>query len=360
MKKILILANDEMTLYYFRRELLQKLLLEKYDVYISFPKGITQTKELIEMGCKFINTNIKRRGMNPLDDLKLLYEYINIINKLKPDKVLTYTIKPNIYGGLACSFKKAPYVATITGLGTAVENKGVLQSVLLLLYRFALKKSSCVFFQNEQNRDFFISKNIIKNNYILVNGSGVNLDKFRILDYPQKTNFFFIARIMKTKGIDEYLQAAEHIKKTYKDVNFHIVGFCEEDYQKVIKKMSDSKIVIYHGQCDNIPELQKINSCTILPSYHEGMSNVLLESCACARPCLCSDIPGCREIIENEKNGFLFESKNTQSLISAIENFLLLPYEERKRMGLYGRKKIEKDFNREDIVKKYIEKITEA
>lgn len=359
MKRVLVLVNDEMTLYYFRQELLKELILNKNKVYISFPKGEEMTEGLIRLGCEFVDTPVERRGMNPFSDCKLLIKYIKIMKELQPDCVISYTIKPNLYGGMACRIIKIPYISTITGLGTSFEKKGILRSLILALYRLALKNAKCVFFQNQQNKVFFVEHNLVKNNYTMVNGSGVNLEKFSALEYPKELNFFFIGRIMKSKGIEEFIEAVEYIKEKHSDVNFHIVGFCEEEYMNKIDNLVAEGKICYHGKSNNIPELQKINSCTVLPSYHEGMSNVLLETCASARPCLCSDIPGCREIVENGKNGLLFESKNTRSLIFAIEKFILLSYEERKNMGLFGRKKIETEFDRKDIVKKYIEKIEE-
>lgn len=359
MKKILILSNVDMNLYCFRQELLKELILNENKVYISFPKGGEMTEELKNLGCNFIDTPVERRGMNPFSDCKLLIKYIKIMRELKPDCVISYTIKPNLYGGMACRVAKIPYIATITGLGTSFEKKGVLRGLIFVLYRLALKNAKCVFFQNMQNENFFIEHKLIKENYTIVNGSGVNLEKFNILEYPKALDFFFIGRIMKSKGIEEFIEAVEYIKERHSEVNFHIVGFCEEEYMNKINNLVADGKIFYHGKSNNIPELQKINSCTVLPSYHEGMSNVLLETCASARPCLCSDIPGCREIIEDGKNGFLFESQNSESLIFAMEKFISLSYEERKNMGLYGRKKIENEFDRKNIVKTYIKKIEE-
>lgn len=228
MGKILILANNDIGLHKFRKELIEELLKDN-QVFISLPNG-EFVKELIDLGCEFIDTNISRRGTNPITDLKLMFKYKKILNRVKPDVVLSYTIKPNVYGGMMCRLTKTPYIANITGLGTAVENGGVLQSITIFLYKLALKNASCVFFQNKENAEFLNSKGIIKGKQKIIPGSGVNLDHYEILDYPEDDtiNFLFISRVMKQKGIDQCLDAAMYIGKKYSNTQFHIFGFCEE------------------------------------------------------------------------------------------------------------------------------------
>ncbi|BCD08158.1 TPA: glycosyltransferase family 4 protein [Bacillus cereus] len=360
MKRVLILANNDVGLYKFRKELIQELV-KKYEVYVSLPDGgfIPQLKEI---GCKFIDTSISRRGTNPITDFKLLMNYKRIIKEVKPDVVLTYTIKPNIYGGLACKMSGVPYIANITGLGTAVENGGLLQKITLFLYRSALKKARCVFFQNKENQEFFIKEKIIKGDNRLIPGSGVNLDYYMVLDYPsdEVVNFLFIARVMKEKGIENYLDAAEYIKKKYPKTAFHILGFCEQDYENKLREMQDRGIIKYHGMQSDVREFHKFSHCTIHPTYYpEGMSNVLLETAACGRPIITTNRSGCREIIDNGLNGYIVEQQNSKDLIEKIESFLNLNYEDKEKMGISGRVKVEKEFNREIIVDSYVEKIEE-
>ena len=184
--KVLILANNDLGLYNFRKELIEKLMEMKYDVYISLPEG-PKVRDLVEMGCSFIDTEVDRRGMNPIKDLKLFFKYKKIIKKIGPDVILTYTIKPNIYGGIAARKNNIPYLVNITGLGTALENKGIVQKILIHLYRIALKKVKCCFVQNEENLQFLKNNKFTDEaNYRLIPGSGVNLQKFKILDYPKK------------------------------------------------------------------------------------------------------------------------------------------------------------------------------
>ncbi|PFW49657.1 glycosyltransferase family 4 protein [Priestia megaterium] len=357
MKKILILANNDVGLYKFRKELIQELV-KKYKVYISLPYG-DYIPELKELGCNFIDTAISRRGTNPITDLKLLRNYRSILRDVKPDVVLTYTIKPNVYGGLACRMSGVPYIANITGLGTAVEKGGILQKITLTLYKVSLKEAKCVFFQNKENEEF-LNKRITISNHRLIPGSGVNLEYYSLLDYPkdEMVHFLFIARVMKEKGIDQYLEAAEYIKKKYPKTIFHILGFCEQNYEDKLKEMQDKGFIEYHGMQSDVREFHKISHCTIHPTYYpEGMSNVLLESAACGRPVITTNRSGCREIVEDEINGYIVEQQNSQELIRKIERFLNINYEGKKKMGLAGRDKVEEEFDRQIIIDAYLEEI---
>ncbi|NUU75302.1 glycosyltransferase family 4 protein [Paenibacillus xylanilyticus] len=361
MARILILANSDVGLYKFRKELIEKLVMEN-ELYVSLPYG-EFTSKLKEMGCKFINTPISRRGTNPITDLKLLMDYIKIIKNIKPNAVLTYTIKPNVYGGLACRIKGIPLLANITGLGSALENGGLLQKVTLLLYRVSLKRASCVFFQNKENKEFLLKK-ITVSNYQLLPGSGVNIEDYLLLEYPpqDKINFLFIARIMKEKGIDQYLEAAEYIKEKYPNTTFHVLGPCEEAYESKLRMMQEKEMIHYHGMQSDVKKFLRFSHCTIHPTYYpEGMSNVLLESAACGRPIITTNRSGCREIVDDGVNGYIVEQKNSKDLIEKIERFLNLDYDSKRKMGLKGREKIEREFNRQIVVDAYsktIEKIT--
>ncbi|MFS3928311.1 glycosyltransferase family 4 protein [Priestia flexa] len=355
MKKVLILANNDVGLYKFRKELIQELV-QKYTVYISLPYG-KHISDLEKIGCEFIDTPISRRGTNPITDLKLLWRYKKIIKSIKPDIVLTYTIKPNVYGGILCRINRVPYVSNITGLGTAVENGGVLQKITLGLYKFALKKSSCVFFQNKENKEFLTKETSISN-YNIIPGSGVNLSYYSLLDYPQTSeiHFLFIARVMKEKGINEYLKAAEFIRDKYSYTKFHVLGFCEDEYEDKLKEMQARGIINYHGMQSDVREFHKFAHCTIHPTFYpEGMSNVLLESAACGRPVITTDRSGCKEIVEKEQTGYIVRERDSLDLIKKIEMFLSLDNKEREKMGLLGREKVEKEFNRNIVVNSYLD-----
>ena len=358
MSKILILANNDLGLYKLRKELIEELL-KNNEVFISLPDGEFVSK-LCDLGCRFINTQISRRVTNPITDLKIMIQYIKIIKEIKPKIVLTYTIKPNIYGGIACRILEIPHIANITGLGTAVENRGILQIITLFLYKIALKKTSCIFFQNKENADFINGKNIVQGRQRLIPGSGVNLSYYNILEYPsdESVNFLFISRVMKEKGIDHYFIAAKYIKERYPDTEFHILGFCEESYEEKLKEMQEKDIIRYYGLQRDVKEFHKISHCTIHPTYYpEGMSNVLLESAACGRPIITTNRSGCREIVDDGINGYLVEQQNSQNLISKIEKFLELDYDTKKQMGLAGRCKVEKEFDRQIVIDAYMAEI---
>lgn len=357
--RVMILANNDVGLYKFRRELVEALLKE-HEVYICLPDG-DFVEKLSEMGCKFISCDLlDRHGTNPEKELKLLAWYKKILKEHKPDIVFTYTIKPNVYGGAACASLGVPYVANITGLGTAVENGGVMQKITLTLYRFGLRRAQKVFFQNTENRDFMLAKGVVKGAYDMLPGSGVNLSHYQVWDYPdgETVDFVFIARVMKEKGIDQYLEAAEAIRKTHSETRFHVCGACEQDYRQELENLQTQGIIIYHGLVKDMTQIYKMAACTVHPTYYpEGLSNVLLESAASGRPIITTNRAGCREVVDDGVNGFVVREKDSQDLIEKIEKFLSLTIEERKKMGLAGRKKVEREFDRNIVVEKYLGEI---
>ena len=378
---ILILANKSTGLYKFRGELLETLIARGHQVYLSVPNG-DFIAEMQQMGCHFVETEISRHGVNPFTDLALVKKYCSIIKSVKPDIVFTYTIKPNVYGGVACQICKVPYVANVTGLGTAVENKGLLQKITLALYKTGLRKAKRVFFQNQKNQQFMLEHGVVKGAYSLLPGSGVNLERFAPLPYPDEADgihFVFISRIMREKGIEQYLEAAKHFKVAEpaevpdarhpersesgvegSKLHFHICGFCEPEYKGKLDEYIKNGVVIYHGMVRDVREIHKISHCTIHPSFYpEGLSNVLLESCASARPIITTDRSGCKEVVDDGVNGFIVKQHDSADLIQKIEQFIALPHEEKVKMGLAGRAKVEREFNRKIVVDAYL-KETEA
>lgn len=367
--RVLILANNDIGLYKFRKELIEELIHpgsyidgrrgKPCKVYISLPYG-DYIPELKRMGCRFINTPVDRRGVNPVADLKLLIKYRTILKKVKPNVVLGYTIKPNIYGGIACAEKNIPYICNITGLGSAVENKGILQCIILNLYRFSLRKVQTVFFQNSENEKFFTENKLCIGKHKMLPGSGVNLEYYKSIEYPKgdTIEFVFVARIMKEKGIDQYLEAAKYIHKKYPNTRFHICGFCEQAYENIIQEMARKGIIIYHGLVDDMRKIYAQVHCVVHPTYYpEGLSNVLLEAAASARPIITTNRPGCREVVEDKNNGYLIQKKNSRDLITKIEEFIVLPSDQKRNMGFLGRKKVEKEFDRKIVIEKYVEEL---
>lgn len=245
MSKILILANSSGGLYDFRNELLVKLLKE-HKVIISLP-DTTKTKELAEEGCEIVFTPINRRGVNPKEDAKLFLAYRRLIKKVRPDLVLIYTIKPNIYGGFACRTLRVPYIATITGLGGAFDRKGIFLQMIIRLYRLGLKNAECIFFQNTENKKIFAGYRIKGKKERLVNGSGVNLDRHSFEEYPAegKTTFLFVGRVMKERGILEYLEAA--VRLHGENAAFAVLGYCDEDFQDMLNEYEEKGIISQWG-----------------------------------------------------------------------------------------------------------------
>lgn len=360
MKSILILANSIVGLFSFRKEVVQALIDEGYRVYISIPRG-EELKEqyFIDKGCSLLYQHIDRRGINPFHDLKLLYSYYKTIRRIKPVVVLTYTIKPNIYGGIASRMNNVPQLANITGLGSSINGTGWLAKFSLILYKLGLSRARTIFYQNEMIKTF-CNKNHIGKNGILLPGSGVNLEWHDFHPYPSNESiitFLFIGRVMKDKGIDEFLSMVKRIRSKYENVDFHILGDCEENYQAVLIQYQNDGLLKWHGNVSDIRPYIKSAHCTILPSYHEGMANVLLETCAAGRPIIASNINGCKEAIDDGVNGFLCEARNAENLIEKVEAFLVLPYKEKIQMGKAARKKVEKEFDRQIVVSKYLKEI---
>lgn len=362
--KIMILTNYANGLYLFRKELLLAFMEDGHEISVSLPPD-----ENVEKICRLslkgkspeiIETPFERRGNNPIKDFGLFRTYLRLLRQQKPDMVLTYTIKPNLYGGLACRIKKVPYICNVTGLGTAIENSGILSRILLLFYRISMKKARRVFFQNSKNLYFMNQHGIAVTNSRLLPGSGINLDEHPIEEYPSEEQgicFLAVIRIMKDKGIEEYLEAARIMMVRYERIEFYLVGEYEEEtrsvYEPKIKELQEKNIIKYLGHIDYVKEVMARSHIIVHPSYHEGLSNVLLEAAACGRPVLASDINGCIETFVEGESGFSFEIKSTKALVEAMEKILMLSPSQRRLMGLNGRAWVEKNFDRNIIIETY-------
>lgn len=359
-RRILVLVNRDFVLYNFRFELVKRLLEEGKEVYICLPNG-PKVSKMVEAGCKYISISIDSRGTNPIKDLKLMYNYYKIFKEVQPDVILTYTTKVCIFAGIVAGWMKIPYLMNVSGLGTATEQKGPLQPIMFALYRTAAKHAKCVFFQNTENQEFFKKHKLYTGNQKLIPGSGVNLSKWNVKEYPDDTNgveFLFMARIIKEKGIEEYVNAARVIKKEYSNTVFHVLGACDGNYKEYLEKNENMGTIVYHGEVQDTADFITKSHCTIHPSYYpEGISNVLLESAACGRPVITTDRSGCRETIENGVTGYMIQQKNTKELIDAVRKFMQLDNELRKNMGLAGRRKVETEFDRNIVVEAYIAEI---
>ena len=362
-KKILFLSNHFITLYSFRRELIQQLVDEGHKVYISMPAD-EQNKFFEDMGCAIIETPMERRGTNPVKDLQLVGSYKRIMKQVQPDIIFSYTVKPNVYGSMASNALHYKQVCNITGTGATFLKESVLSKIVRILYRVSLKKVYKVFFQNTGDRDYFIKHGMVKDNYEILPGSGVNLEQHALTEMPEDkiVNFIFIGRVMGVKGIAQYLDCAKEIKTKHSNTRFYIAGWNEEDkYKARVEEYSKAGWVEYIGFQKDIDSWIRRCHCTVLPSLGgEGIPNVLLESAAVGRACIASTINGSRDVIDEGVTGYLFETGNSQSLIEKVELFLSLSYDQKKTMGLAGHEKVAREFNRELVIIRYIEEVEKA
>lgn len=357
--KILCLSNVGSGLKIFRGELLEAFLARGDQVYAAFPEDEYRIP-LEQMGCTVIDTPFERRGMNPIKDLKLLYTYWKLLAEVRPDAVLTYTVKPNVYGGLVCRLKKIPYFSNVTGLGDGIEKGGWLRKVLIRLYRISLKRAQVVFCQNAAIRDFLAAEKIAPGRHRMIPGSGVNLERFQFSEYPKDEKplrLIYIGRMLISKGSEELLKAAAIIRKKYPDVTFSAVGGAEADFEDTLIRLNaDGQISIIPFQSDIRPYLSECHAL-INPAYYEGMSNVMLEAAAMGRPLIASCVPGHTEILDDGVNGVSCIPHDVGSLVDAIDRFIHTSFEQKQEMGKASREKVEREFDRNLVVNAYMEEL---
>ncbi len=358
--KIFIITNHSFMLWQFRRELIVELLKDN-EVVISLPFG-DHIEDFKALGCRLIDTKLERRGINPIRDLELYRTYKRLLCSEKPDKVITYSIKPNIYAGYACRRLGIPYFVNVQGLGTAFQ-KPILSSIVTVMYNVALKRAKVVFFENEGNAEEFAKRRIIpRSKQHILPGAGVNLERFTYREYPKndRVHFLYLGRIMKEKGIDELFEAAKRLHDDGENFVLELVGFFEDEYKSRVDELTAQNIAVFHGfQADPI-EFYAAADCVVLPSYHEGMSNVLLEAASIGRPVITSDIFGCREAVANDESGYLCEAKNADQLYKAMKKMLSLTRDEREKMGQGGRRLMENKFDKEKVVRETLGAIWES
>ena len=350
--KFLIITNHSYMFWRFRRELISELL-KRGEVVISTP-FVGHEEDLQSIGCRCIQTFLERRSLNPRKEIALFAFYRRLIREEKPDLVITYSIKPNIYAGYACRLAHIPYFVNVQGLGSIFQRE--LTAVpASLLYRGAVKDAQAVFFENQSSAEVFAMRGIVpKEKEIILNGAGINLSEYSMQPYPSEENgihFLYLGRIMQEKGIDEILEASKRLKREYGDrVFIDFVGFFEDDYKEQIDLLVKRNVIRFHGFCSDPRPFYAQAHCIVLPSYHEGMSNVLLEAAASGRALITSDIPGCREAVSDGESGFLVPVKDGEALYQAMKRFVELSPEKRRQMGELSRTKMETEFDKEQVV----------
>lgn len=354
--KILVATNHSYMFYRFRKELVEALMRE-HEVILSTP-FVGHEDDLQAMGLRCINTEIDRRSINPLKDMKLLRTYHKMLDEIQPDLVITYSIKPNIYMGSACKKAGIPYCTNVQGLGTAFE-KPLLSSVVSVMYHSALRKARTVFFENEENAQCFLKRKIISSAQAKVlPGAGINLDEYPYVPMQDDgvCSFLFVGRIMKEKGVDEFFAAAKTIKAEFGErVAFDVVGFYEDAYKETVDRLVADGVIKFHGFQTDVHPFYEAADCVVLPSYHEGMSNVLLEGAATGRTLITSDIPGCRETVESGVSGYLCPVQNAEALTNSFRMFASKTHSEQEQMGRCGRTLIERKFDKHLVVAQTID-----
>lgn len=358
--KLLLITNHSFMLWQFRRELIEELLKDN-EITVSVPFG-DHIDDLKRLGCRLIDTKLDRRGIDPTKDIALYRAYRKLLKTEEPDMVITYSIKPNIYAGFACRQLGIPYCVNVQGLGTAFQ-RPLLSELVTVMYRVALKKAKVVFFENEGNAEKFRKKKITSaTRQHVLPGAGVNLGRFTYHEYPHndKVHFLYLGRIMREKGVDELFSAVRRLHEEGAELVLDLVGFFEDEYKEQVDTLVSDGIAVFHGfQQDPVPYYAAAD-CVVLPSYHEGMSNVLLEAAAVGRPVITSDIYGCREAVVNGESGLLCRSKDGVALYEAMKRMLTLTRERREDMGRSGRRHTEERFDKKKVVGETIGAIWES
>jgi len=348
--KILIVANSESFIQNFKLELLEELA-KSYEV-IVIPLNQSNARSI---GVNSIDSiKLSRRGINPFYDLKFLASMFNHIRLHRPNLVLTFTVKPNVYTGIITRIYKIKHIQVVTGLGTAlISESSWISLIVRMLYRLSVHKNSIHVFENSHNLNYF-KKFKLSRVSVLVNGSGVNLSRYRFAEYPleEEIRFIFVGRLMKEKGIIDLLRTMSEMIQ--KGIKFSLTVVGNKDETIDLSDWENKPWVTFIGYTNNVLQHYIESHCIIHPSYHEGMSNVLLEAAAVGRPAIASDIPGCHEIVEHEITGYLFERKNVAQLKNAIIAFLNMSYINKKLMGERAREKVEKLFDRKTVDQEYI------
>lgn len=355
-KKVVVIGNNSSGMYDFRHELIAELVKIGCVVTALTPFD-TKVDDLRALGMDVIETPMNRRGINPVEDSKVLSMYLKLLKKLQPDLVITYTIKPNVYGGFASRLLGVPYAVNITGLGTAFQGNGMLRKVVTCMYKLSCRKAKVVFFENSENRWIFLDAGIVKEEQTcLLNGAGVNLSHYQAAEYPngETTRFLFVGRVMKEKGIEELFTAMKRLIHDGIPCSLDILGGYEEDYQSRIQQYVAEGWLCYHGYVGDVRPFIAASHCFVLPSWHEGMANTNLECAASGRPVITSNIHGCLEAVEEGVTGFLCEKQNPDDLYRVMKQFAELPYEQRKTMGLAGRKRMEALFDKNQVVEQTV------
>ncbi len=360
------MINTSWNVYNFRLNLLKALQKDGNHIVVIAPRdGYSQLLE--KEGFEFHHLRLDNDSTNTTRELKLFFHLLKLYRDINPDIILHYTVKPNIYGNLAAAFLKKPTISNVSGLGTVFLNNNLSSKIARILYKLTLKFAGKVFFQNNYDRRLFIKNALVDKDITdLIPGSGIDTDYFTPNTFqPEKLTFLFIGRLIRDKGISEYIEAIKIVKKKYKDVKFQIVGSLYEKNPTAITKQTLEQwiqhgLIEYKGHTDDIKKCISAASCVVLPSYREGLSRSLLEAASMAKPIVTTDVPGCKDVVDDGVNGFLCRVKDSVDLAEAIIKLIVLSEQERLKMGQNGREKVLTQFSDNIIIKKYQDTIEEV
>lgn len=374
---IALLTNNDDDVYCFRLELIRAMMDAGFRVLISCPDG-PKFDVMEEMGLRknqefiYDDPPIDRRGTSVKKDYNLMQHYKKLFKEHRPAVILTYTAKPNVYASLIAHKLHIPVINNVTGLGSIVNTSGLKKKFIMWLFKKAYRSSACIMFQNSTNMELAKKLGWVKGDSKLIPGSGVDLKRYPVQDYPEGGNglegetvvFNYIGRILHDKGVDDYIAAAKRIKEKYPNTEFNMLGFIEpteSHYENELKQLGEEGLVFYRGsQKDVKPWIKRAHGIIHPSTYGEGMSNVLLENASSGRLIITTDNPGCMETVNDGVTGFIYHGGNVDELVAKIETVVHeMTNDERKTMGLEGRKKIEKEFSREIVIDAYLGKIKE-
>jgi glycosyltransferase involved in cell wall biosynthesis len=361
---VLMSVNAAWNIWNFRKPIVQALLAGGQRVTVLAPPDefVDQLKSL---GCAFIPLKMNPKGLNPVDELRLMRRFWCVFKKEAPDIILSYTIKNNTFGALAAKSLGIPFVPNVSGLGTGFLSGGALQFLVQLLYRGAYRDLPVVFFQNEDDRDLFISQRLVRAEQArILPGSGIDLEQFHHVDFPQEgaPTFLLIARLLRDKGVVEYIEAARQVKAIRPNVRFQLLGAAGAQNRTAISSQTvrgwvQDGIVEYLGTTLDVRPVISAATCVVLPSYREGAPRTLIEAAAMGRPLIATDVPGCRAVVEHGATGFLCNARDAGSLAAAMLQFLDLPSEEQREMGRVGRTKMGREYDQKLVVHAYLDAI---
>ncbi len=356
---VLFFVNKDTTILRFRLSLPVALRAAGYRVVVALPDG-ERVEEIAAVGAELRLTPMKKDAITPGGDLCLLRRYRQILREVAPAVVLTYTVKPTVYGGLACG-KRFPLIATVTGRGRALAGGQPLRALTTGLYRSALRHASAVCFQNDADRAYFARHRVAPGHHMTLPGSGVDLDHFTSMPYPSDAEgvaFAFISRLLPEKGVDLYVSLARAVRRRHPEAVFHVAGFGDAAVEARMEALSREGVIVYHGCLGDIrPLLFRVHAVIHPTTYPEGLANILLEAAASGRPVITTDQPGCREAVEDGVTGLLVPPSDLAAIEAALERFLALPNGCRAAMGRAGRDRMEADFDRRRVVAAYMELI---